>query len=121
MQNGVNYMRHLKNNPMLIILSHLSLLKRGKNDKDSSKLLQWGQKHIPQPAETLPEEECYWCLASERKKWGQNLKNLNTTLGKTNDEGKRGKVAQSGSFAWRKRFKEIFCCSSQHWSQGESQ
>lgn len=82
--------------------------------------------HVPQPAVTLPEEESYWCVASERKNRGQDLKHLNTTSGKTNDEGKkRGKGAQSGSFAWRKRFNEMFCCSSQHRShinpKGESQ
>lgn len=59
--------------------------------------------YVSQPVVTLPEEEYYWCVASERKKWGQDLKHLNTTSGKTNDEGKRGKVAQSGDFCLEKK------------------
>lgn len=97
MQNSVNYRRHFKNNIMLIILGYLSLLKKKKRKMTmiAPKSCNEVKTHVPQPAVTLPEEECYWCVASEGEKWGQDLKHLNTTSGKTNDEGKWEKVAQS--------------------------
>lgn len=51
--------------------------------------------YVPQPAVCLPEEECYWCDTSERKKRGQDLKHLNTTSGKTNDEGEKKRESSS--------------------------